>query len=269
MLREPVSLALPEITLPPRGAELPTEDGIPMESPWHRAEINLLIDSLDQHWRGRTDYYCGGNMFIYFSLQQIRSQDYRGPDFFVVKNVEGTRPRGSWVIWEEDGRYPDLIIELLSPSTAHQDKTTKKHLYENVFHTPEYFWCDPDSQELFGWHLNDGQYEELAPDEHGRLWSKVLQLWLGSWEGEYLGHKALWLRYFDDDGKLIATSAEAEAARATVASARAKTEAARAEAEAARAEAEAARADQEAAARIVAEEENARLRAELARLQNP
>ena len=30
------------VTLPT--LELPTEDGIPLESPWHRAEINLLID---------------------------------------------------------------------------------------------------------------------------------------------------------------------------------------------------------------------------------
>jgi hypothetical protein len=28
-------------------------------------------------------------MFIYFSAEQVRSRDYRGPDFFVVKGVDG------------------------------------------------------------------------------------------------------------------------------------------------------------------------------------
>jgi len=269
MLREPITLEFPVIAEPPRAAELPTEDGIPMESPWHRAEINLLIDSLDQHWRGRTDYYCGGNMFIYFSLQQIRKQDYRGPDFFVVKGVDGTRPRGSWVVWEEDGQYPDLIVELLSPSTAELDKTTKKQLYENVFHTPEYFCYDPAPQELLGWHLAESQYEELIPDPSGRLWSNILKVWMGLWEGEYLGHKAHWLRFFDDDGNLIPINTEAQAARADREAARAESEAARADREAARATAAITRADQEAAARQTAEVELIRLRAELARLQNP
>ncbi|ASC69511.1 Hypothetical Protein XM38_004380 [Halomicronema hongdechloris C2206] len=39
------------------------------------------------------------------------------------------RPRRSWVVWEEGGQYPDLIIELLSPATAQVDHTLKKTLY--------------------------------------------------------------------------------------------------------------------------------------------
>src|SRR5688572_6664925 len=48
------------------GALLPAEDGTPMESPWHRAGTNLLIESITYHWRDRDDYYVGGNMFIYY-----------------------------------------------------------------------------------------------------------------------------------------------------------------------------------------------------------
>jgi Uma2 family endonuclease len=219
--------------------ELPTEDGIPLESPWHRDEINLLIESIRYVWRDRTDFYTGGNMFIYFSFEQVRRQDYRGPDFFIIKDVDGTRKRGAWVVWEEEGRYPDLIIELLSPSTAETDRLVKKNLYERTFHTPEYYCYDPVSQELLGWHLQRDRYEALTPDPNGRLWSEVLQLWLGRWEGEFQGERAVWLRFFDADGNVVLTWAEAAAARA--------------ESERARAE--------------VAEAEIAHLRAELARLK--
>jgi hypothetical protein len=48
--------------------ELITDDGEPMESAWHRSQMNLLIEVIRYHWRDRTDYYVGGNMFIYYSL---------------------------------------------------------------------------------------------------------------------------------------------------------------------------------------------------------
>jgi Uma2 family endonuclease len=43
------------------------------------------------------------------------------------------------VVWEEGGRYPEVIFEFLSPSTRQADRTVKKELYEQVFRTPEYY----------------------------------------------------------------------------------------------------------------------------------
>ncbi|MBP7998953.1 MAG: Uma2 family endonuclease [Chloroflexi bacterium] len=267
----------------PDPEELPTEDGVPLESPWHRAQINLLLESLDYFWQDRTDYYAGGNMFLYYSRQQVRKREYNGPDFFIVQGVDGSYERKYWAVWEEGGRYPDLIIELLSPSTARQDKTTKKELYDQVFHTPEYYCYDPDTQELFGWHRQSRGYEALDPDPiTGRLWSGVLNAWIGRWEGKFIGRDTVWMRFFTEEGQLIpiiaeaeaaraeaeAARAEAEAARAEAESARAEAESARAEAESARAEAESARANTEAAARQTAEAEIARLQAELAQLRS-
>jgi Uma2 family endonuclease len=75
------------LELPPDN--LPETDGVPLESAWHRAAIALLIESVvcRMQGQGRTDYYVGGNMFIYFSRQQARDRDYRGPDFFFVKDL--------------------------------------------------------------------------------------------------------------------------------------------------------------------------------------
>ena len=203
-----ILLELPQI-------ELATEDGIPLESHKHRIQINLLVDVTQQQLRGRKDYYAGGNMFVYFSLQQARNKDYKGPDFFVVKGVDGTRERKAWIVWEEDGHLPNLIVELLSPSTAHADLTTKKDLYESRLRIPEYFCYDPDTDALQGWQLAEWlSYVLLIPDEQGRLYSAQLDVWLGLWHGEYQGMMTNWLRFFAADGTLIPTAEEFERQRA-------------------------------------------------------
>ena len=111
----------------------------------HALQLQLPIDPLRLYWEDRQDVYVGGNMFIYFSLAQVRNQDFRGPDFFAVLDVP-KRERKSWLVWEE-GKGPDVVIELLSESTAAQDKGEKKEIYQNLLRVPEYFWFDPFSGE--------------------------------------------------------------------------------------------------------------------------
>lgn len=86
------------------------------------------------------------------------------------------------VVWEEDGRYPDVTVELLSPSTASVDSGVKKDLSERVFRTPDYFIYDPFAADsLSGWHLELGRcYQPLIPNERGWLWCETLELWLGT-----------------------------------------------------------------------------------------
>jgi len=234
--------------------ELIFDDGEPLETNWHRIQINLLIDVVHQAMarRGRADFFAGGNMFVYFSLEQAEfvathsPQQYRhfqGPDFFFVGGVDGTVDREAWVVWKEKGRYPDVIVELLSPSTARIDKTVKKDRYEALFRTPEYFWYDPFKDELAGWRLVGGRYEPVEPDEEGRLWSRELGLWLGRWRGRQTGKEAVWARFYEPDGALALTAAEAERQTAGTERRKAEAERKRAETERRRAEAERKRAD--------------------------
>jgi Uma2 family endonuclease len=198
--------------------DLIEDDGVPLESSWHRWCMQLLIASVLHHQRDRTDFYVGGNMFIYFSLEQARTRDFRGPDFFVVQGGVHLQPdRRYWAIWDEGGRYPDVIIELLSRTTAELDRTTKKKLYEQTFHTRNYFCYDPATQKLEGWELLGGSYEPLAPDEHGRMWSSVLGLRVGIWQGEYGRQHDTWLRFFDDRGEVVPVEEEAQRSRADAA----------------------------------------------------
>ncbi|WP_449416671.1 Uma2 family endonuclease [Phormidium nigroviride] len=192
-----------------------TDDGEPMESNNHRISMNLLIQSLKYHWRDRSDFFVGGNMFVYYSANQVKNQDFKGPDFFVVLDVDGTINRDAWIAWEEDSRLPDVVVELMSPSTAEVDLTTKKNIYERKLKTQDYFVYEPNTAtSLRGWTLINRRYQSLSPNEQGRLYCESLGLWLGVWEGKVENCQGNWLRFFDREGNLVLMGDEAETQRA-------------------------------------------------------
>ena len=217
----------PDVIFPPSDLY---SDEPPVETELHLRQIILLLHCLDWLLKDRTDFYTAGNLTIYYSPHQKKNEKSRGPDFFVVLGTE-RKTRKSWVVWDEDGKYPNVIIEILSPSTANSDKVTKKELYQNTFRTPDYFWFDPYTLEFVGFYLTNGQYQPLEPNEKGYLWSEQLGLYLGVHEGL--------LRYFTPEGDLVPTpeeTAEEETKKAVQADARAKQESKRAAQADARAE---------------------------------
>jgi Uma2 family endonuclease len=205
-----------------------------MESSLHYAQLALLVACLEWLWGDRQDFFIGANLTIYFSHQQLKNRDFRGPDFFLVQQTE-RKPRKSWVVWEENGQYPDIIIELLSDSTASTDRALKKVLYQDRFHTPEYFWFSPETLEFQGFRIVGRQYEEIQPNAQGWRWSETLNLFLGIYNQQ--------LRYFDPEGQLIptpielATQTQAQAVQAQAIAAQAQAEAEAAQAIAAQAQA--------------------------------
>jgi Uma2 family endonuclease len=248
-----------------RGNE-PWSDEPEMESSSHSQQLMWLVAILEYLWADRDDFFIGANLTVYFSPEQVKHRDFRGPDFFVVRNTE-QRERRSWAIWEEGGRYPDLIVELLSSSTAAVDRGLKKQLYQDRFRTPEYFWFSPDTAEFAGFRLGTGGvYTEIVPNTQGWRWSEVLELYLG-----VVGKR---LRYFTAAGELVPTPAEAaaqarqqaerEQQRVERAQQRAEQERQRAEQEQQRAEQERQRANRE---QQRAEQERQRAEALAARLR--
>jgi Uma2 family endonuclease len=177
-------------------------DEPPLESERHLKQIILLLASLEWWWRDRPGasptrrdrFFAAGNLSIYYSTRQRRSEDFRDPDFFVVLDTE-YKERKSWVVWEEEGRYPNLILEILSDSTAQIDRGLKKQIYQDIFRTPEYFWFEPFTFELKGFRLKDAAYADISANEEGWLWSQQLELYLGVVEEK--------LRFLTADGEVV------------------------------------------------------------------
>ncbi len=281
----------PKAALAELDFEIVTEDGVPMDNPYHRLQMNLFLSLVDQRMLelGRSDFYSGGNMFVYYSVEQAQAvaeeerqlalfesgkraekpkkTAFRGPDVFLVQGVDPSPERYAWVAWQEDGRLPDLIVELLSPSTAAYDRGEKKRLYEETFKTSEYFLYPPQGLALEGWRLLDNSYQQIVRSAEGRLWSRELEAELGVWHGTYKGKTGPWLRLFHPDGRLVPTETEGERQRAEEERQRTEEERQRAEEERQRTEEERQRAEEE---RQRAEKERQRAdaaEAELARLR--
>ncbi|NJM47567.1 MAG: Uma2 family endonuclease [Alkalinema sp. RU_4_3] len=185
-------------------------DEPPLETDLHRRQIDLLIRLLEYWWRDgqrpapkgyRDNFYVSGNLTVYYSVAQTKKRDFRGPDVFIVLDAE-KHDRRSWTIWEEDGKYPNVVIELLSDSTAVVDRTTKKQLYQNIWRLPEYYWFDPESLEFEGFRLSNGKYKAIVPNAEGRLRSVELDLELGIHDRQ--------LRWFAIDGQMIPLPEEIE-----------------------------------------------------------
>ena len=211
--------------LKPLPFEIVYDDGEPLESHWHRLQMTMLTDVIHQAMveRGKTDFFVGGNMFVYHSVKEAEriargGAYFRGPDVFFVNHVEGPeRLRNAWLSWEEGGRLPDLIVELTSPSTESLDRTVKRDFYASIFRTPEYFLYGPGDRRIDGLRLVRGRYRSIVPNAQGRIWSEQLSLELGLWKGPYKDVvDAIWVRLFDASGRLMPTEAEAERQKAEV-----------------------------------------------------
>ena len=72
------------------------------------------------------------------------------PDMMVVCDPSKIRPRGVY-------GGPDLVVEVLSPSTGKKDRWQKKNAYESNG-IPEYWIVDPKAKSIEAYLLSDGKY---------------------------------------------------------------------------------------------------------------
>jgi Uma2 family endonuclease len=99
---------------------------------------------------------------VHFSTQNILQPDLL---FVENKNLDKIQKTGLY-------GAPDLIIEILSPSTAKLDYKEKKLVYEK-FGVQEYFIVDPDSKSVDSFFLKKGKYEAQKTIT-GKIHSKIL-----------------------------------------------------------------------------------------------
>jgi Uma2 family endonuclease len=247
-----------QLTMPDH-TQLPTSGGGFAQSfhehPQSMALTLSIRPMLDQlHTDGQ--YAIGQDSGIYWRLTDPPQRGAVAPDWFYVPNVAPLidgKVRRSYVMWQEL-IAPLIVIEFVSEDGREERDATpmsgKFWVYEQVIRPPFYGIYEVSRANIDLYHLVEGRYALVQPNERGHVPITPLGVELGIWPGVYQNQDLPWLRWWDANGVLLLTGeerAEQEAARAEQEAARAEQEAARAEQEAARAEQEAARAEQEAA----------------------
>jgi Uma2 family endonuclease len=77
--------------------DLLEEGNEPMETGRHKAQMELLINSLRLWLDKQNKGYVNGNILIYFSERQVKAEDVKCPDVFVVLGTSN-RERKTWVV---------------------------------------------------------------------------------------------------------------------------------------------------------------------------
>jgi Uma2 family endonuclease len=234
-LVQPAAVTLPDHT------QLPESDGTFVKNFQEHPQSILLTVSirprLDQlHPDGQ--YAIGQDCGIYWRLTDPPERGAVSPDWFYVPNVPPLldgKVRRSYVMWQEH-IAPVIVLEFVSEDGSEErDRTPMKGkfwVYEQVIRPAFYGIYEVSKASVEVYHLIEGRYELLSPNERGHFPITPLGVELGIWLGRYQNQDLPWLRWWDTGGDLLPTGeerAEQEAARAEQEAARAAQEAARAE----------------------------------------
>ena len=180
--------------------EYPESDGQPMgETDTHRKWMIRIHDILNYRYR-QERVYTASDLLVYYEPGQVTR--FVVPDVFLVLDSDPGERR-IFKIWEEE-RVPNVVIEVTSKSTSHQDLVAKPQIYERIG-VQEYFLFDPTSEYLLpalrGFRLCDGILTEIEA-ERSVLTCETLNIDLSLIGGR--------LEMFDrDTGKKLLTEAEA------------------------------------------------------------
>ncbi len=172
---------MPAVSLarPLEPIDYPDTDFEPMaESDFQADSLTYLRSALSDYFQNQPQVYVSGNLLIYY--EEGHSELSVAPDVFVVLDVP-KHQRDIYKVWEE-GKAPDVVIEITSRTTQKKDEEVKPKLYRQLG-IQEYFQYDPKGEylkpALKGRRLtNSGYYQRMTPvyglDGSLRLSSRVL-----------------------------------------------------------------------------------------------
>ena len=139
--------------------------------PQNTRQLVAVVDSFDclqRHWRGRRDVFVGSDQFVHwdpaYDSRDNPDNSPAAPDVYVAFGV-ANRHRNSYVVWEE-GKPPDFVLEVASPSSRREDEQEKPRKYAKMG-VPEYFLYDPEGKlepALAGFELGVEGYEPLPTE---------------------------------------------------------------------------------------------------------
>ena len=170
-------------TREPNAVEYPERHWI-AQSVWHGEAVLLATAALRNRFRDRRDVLVAMELAVYYD----RGDDttWLQPDVQVVFGVGRRGNRSTYKVWEE-GKPPDFVLEVASPSTEEHDARYKAREYARMG-VREYWRLDPGGTlmetALEGSAATGGRYEPVEAVERpggGRqLRSRVLGLDLRS-----------------------------------------------------------------------------------------
>lgn len=216
--------ASPPPNSPPTPISLPDHKQLPdsdgnfvknfQEHPQSIVLTSSIVPVLEKlHPDGR--YCIGQDSGIYWRLMDPPEKGAEAPDWFYVPNVSPLLDgeyRRSYVLWKEFVA-PLIAIEFVSGNGTEErdatppsetEKAGKFWVYEQAIRIPFYVIFDAWKDHLESYHLVDGRYVKMQPNDLGHFPIAPMGVELGL----QLENGVSWLRWWDESGNLLLTGDE-------------------------------------------------------------
>ncbi len=201
----------------PGHLELPEENGEIVENFREQPQGEILdqgIRPILERIHPDRRYALGHDCGIYWRLINPPANGAVCPDWFYVPGVPPVLQDGyrrSYVLWKENVR-PTVLIEYASDHGEKErdptPRTGKFWVYEKAVRGEFYAIFIVATGELEVYRLRNGQYRPLRRNSHKHYPIKPLGVALGVWHGLYGNETAPWLRWYDEQGKLLPIDVE-------------------------------------------------------------
>ncbi len=202
----------------PDHKQLPDSDGTFVKNFQEHPQSIVLTSSIAPvleklHPDGR--YCIGQDSGIYWRMMEPPEKGAEAPDWFYVPNVSPLLDgeyRRSYVLWKEFVA-PLIAIEFVSGNGSEERDTTppsesekagKFWVYEQAIRIPFYVIFDAWRDNLEVYHLVDGRYAKMQPNDRGHY--PILPM--GVEVGLQQEGTTTWLRWWDESGNLLLTGDE-------------------------------------------------------------
>lgn len=184
-----------------------TEDGKPVDGMYSERQHRLLTDALFASWaapQGRP-HWAATDVGLFYAVNKpavvpdvMLSLDATPPD--ANTRDKKTHSYFTWLV----GKNPDLAVEVVSNREG-GELTDKLEIYR-LIGIPYYVVWDPrghiSKTPLQCFEIRAKRYVACEP------WFADVNLGVTTWQGEYDGMAALWLRFSDKDGQVLPTGVE-------------------------------------------------------------
>jgi len=203
----------PTVTWNPLPADFTLPDD-PVENLQQPLLAAALTDALGARGYIKPEMLIGSNFGLVATVN--KEIVVKAPDWFYVPQVN---PVEANIILRNNAPYLEgkpvaVVMEFLSDTECGELSLRstppygKLYFYEQILQVPTYVTYDPYELSIEVRCLEEGRYVLQAANENQRWWIPELELFLGIWQGERLGHNIHWLRWWDLEGDLLLWSSE-------------------------------------------------------------
>lgn len=166
-----------------------------------------LRESLELAGRIAPQNLIASNFGLCVSLAQELT--LKAPDWLYIAAVKQPGIERKSYTPDLEGDTPNIVMEFLSATDGGEysirqiPPVGKWYFYEQILKVPNYVILEPDSGLLEVYRLQEGAYKLEQPNVEGRHWFESLGLFLGTWRGQKECRDGYWLRWWDQDERLL------------------------------------------------------------------